>query len=804
MVKWKLGHIATVANIRHLSTFMTTTTPTICLAMMARDEANIISTSLNSAIPYIDSWVLFDYGSRDSTLDKVSAVLVDVPGQLEKRIFKGFSESRNALLTQASAAADFVLMLDADETIGSFRSQITLPHGVDVGFIEVAEHGYSTRQPRLFRAGADCRYQFHVSEQLGIHSDATAFIDTEKIIHHRNGYRHRHTSTVGSDLAFVKAELIHHPQSSHLQLALAKCYLRNRRFADALPCYNKVIECAEDGEHIWQALYFSANIYLSNSNDNSFANPPLGLQRLQQCFDLDPTRGEPLMRLCEVFRDDEQLEKATEINEVLLDFKQPSTALYFEPYVYAAGPLLLQAELAYSMDDQQQLELAIRSLKDCRLSVGEQNRLDLLKPPSTTFARYKQPRAQKNKKVATPKLTFGMATYDDYYGVYFTIMSLVLYHRECLDQIEILVIDNHPTSKHGSAVKDLCARVRQAKYIPASEYSSTAIRERVFIEALGEYVVCADCHVFLHQGALSALIKYYEQNPDSSDLLHGPLVYDNNFDIHTHMVPKWRVGFFGTWSVDDRGKNVTSDAFEIPMQGLGLFSCRRDSWPGFNVKFRGFGGEEGYIHEKFRRGGAKVLCLPALRWTHRFDRPDGTQYVNQWKDRIRNYLIGWHELGIDPEPGLRHFENQIGFAEVAAVNGRFQTEVRSPFWQFDAIFCITLEDSDWAQLTSTLEFLTIDQSVQRIHCEESSLSSSQRYANRTNQLVKFARRCKLYSILIINGTQVLQRSANSVLSNLVRADNSLVIPLAELTQVDDRPHSVNQPSKIYLFHSPAH
>ena len=57
------------------------------------------------------------------------------------------------------------------------------------------------------------------------------------------------------------------------------------------------------------------------------------------------------------------------------------------------------------------------------------------------------------------------------------------------------------------------------------------------------------------------------------------------------------------WGDDPRGADPTAPGFDIPMHGLGLFACRRAAWPGFHPKFRGFGGEEGYIHEKFRQCG---------------------------------------------------------------------------------------------------------------------------------------------------------------------------------------------------------
>ena len=39
------------------------------------------------------------------------------------------------------------------------------------------------------------------------------------------------------------------------------------------------------------------------------------------------------------------------------------------------------------------------------------------------------------------KLTVGMATHDDFNGVYFTIQSIRLFHKEVLDDIEFVIID---------------------------------------------------------------------------------------------------------------------------------------------------------------------------------------------------------------------------------------------------------------------------------------------------------------------------------------------------------------------------
>jgi hypothetical protein len=272
------------------------------------------------------------------------------------------------------------------------------------------------------------------------------------------------------------------------------------------------------------------------------------------------------------------------------------------------------------------------------------------------------------------KLTIGMATYDDFDGVYFTLQALRLYHPEIVECTEFLVIDNHPDGACAAHLKKLENAIPSYRYVPKSDKSGTAVRDAIFAEASGEFVLCIDCHVFIVPGAIKRLLDYLDADPHTADLLQGPLLYDDLTTISTHFKPEWSHGMYGVWDKD--GALAERDqAFDIPMQGLGLFACRRTAWPGFNAAFRGFGGEEGYIHEKFRRLGGRTLCLPFLRWMHRFVRPLGVPYVNRWEDRVRNYLIGLRELGLDPAPMFEHFKAHLGEAAAIDLLARVEKEL---------------------------------------------------------------------------------------------------------------------------------
>lgn len=284
------------------------------------------------------------------------------------------------------------------------------------------------------------------------------------------------------------------------------------------------------------------------------------------------------------------------------------------------------------------------------------------------------------------KLTIGMPVYDDYDGVYFSINSIRFHHNEILSDIELIVVDNNPDSKSGLATAKF-ARAAGAKYVPFSTWASTSVgKNLVFEQAKSDYVLCIDSHVMLGPGAISKLIQFYEQHPDCADLLQGPLV-NTNFSLSTHFENEWRGHMWGIWGSDPRAADLDAPPFEIEMQGTGLIACRKDGWLGFSNLFRGFGGQAGYIHEKYRQHGRKTLCLPFLRWMHRFGRPEGPKYRVDIVDKFRNYVIGFMELGLDIAPVIDHFQKSLGNQRILQIIKEVEDLIASTM---PLVSCITL------------------------------------------------------------------------------------------------------------------
>jgi len=253
---------------------------------------------------------------------------------------------------------------------------------------------------------------------------------------------------------------------------------------------------------------------------------------------------------------------------------------------------------------------------------------------------------------------------------------------------------------------------------------TSATRNKIIEEARTDFVLVMDCHVLLCPvvQVLEKLFEFIDKYPNTMNLYQGPLVYDNLTMISTHFNDEWGGQMWGRWGaawtcrckkknfsiinqnntcrfvelekqktlkycdhcftvlpdpINFRGHenllkklgfssigfDPDETEFEIFSQGLGMFFTNKRSWLGFNEHCRGFGGEECYIHEKYRKAGRKTICLPFLKWLHRFGRPDGVKYELTIDNKVRNYILEFTELDLDLSPVHKEFVEEVKFDE---------------------------------------------------------------------------------------------------------------------------------------------
>jgi len=247
-------------------------------------------------------------------------------------------------------------------------------------------------------------------------------------------------------------------------------------------------------------------------------------------------------------------------------------------------------------------------------------------------------------------LTLGTATYDDFDGVYFTLKSLQLYHKHVFESSEIVVVDNNPKGIHASSLERYLNEMNylgNVKLFKLEHPVGTApAKQHVINMASNPWVVVFDCHVLFEQGSFDALLREILKGGHERDILSGPLVNTKGDNVSTHYEWKWRGQTLGIWGTSKHAMDPDSPAVEIPGTGTGAFAVNKNYFPGFHPAFRGFGSEELYIHEKVRLHGGAAYCIPGFRWHHRFYRIHGVPYPHLLWDKVRNYVIGFQELGL--------------------------------------------------------------------------------------------------------------------------------------------------------------
>ena len=317
------------------------------------------------------------------------------------------------------------------------------------------------------------------------------------------------------------------------------------------------------------------------------------------------------------------------------------------------------------------------------------------------------------------KLTIGMAHYEDSDLLWATIQSLKVHHKILEKDVEIVIVDNGPNSAnendvHGRTVKNIAYWLgNKGNVVFRPDLSGTTQpRQHIFDIAKGDFVLVMDCHVLLEPGSIDRILEMIDSGELEDDLYTGPIVLDDINRFQTHFNMTWGAQMWGQWgnawqcpgcdqrfAVMSEGRlsrfitleidykriktcncnkrlpicqqqnihqamadfgatilGVGNEPFEIPAMGLGLFLAKRESWLGFNPDFRGFGGEEGYIHAKYKNAGRKTMCLPWLKWNHKFSQ--AKPYPVSMFNKIRNYCLGFQEIGRDPEEMFDHFVSE--------------------------------------------------------------------------------------------------------------------------------------------------
>lgn len=142
--------------------------------MIVKNEEHVIQRSLEAALPAVDSWVIVDTGSTDSTMEKIQDISqrLGVPGQLYQRPWVNFGHNRSealALARKEHGVGWWSLMLDADDILAApprgQRTPFLLENPLAQCYtISIRRGTLAYRRPILFNNGMPWRFAGAVHE----------------------------------------------------------------------------------------------------------------------------------------------------------------------------------------------------------------------------------------------------------------------------------------------------------------------------------------------------------------------------------------------------------------------------------------------------------------------------------------------------------------------------------------------------------------------------------------------------------------------------------------------------------------
>ena len=308
--------------------------PTICLAMIVRDEAHIIRRCLDSVAPYVDHMIICDTGSIDNTCIVARAYLKDhqIPGKILHHPWENFAHNRTlAMQAAAKTGCDYTLVIDADETLVVDDPLVfsTLHH--DAYRVIMQFPGMAYPRVNIMRSALDWRYVSPIHEYPTCTPPVPEILLDPTKIHmwtDGQGARGKSADKLQRDLATMQQWAHDEPNNPRAWFYLAQAYETTQRIAEAMAAYSKRVSLGDYVEEVWYSHYRMAKLC------DITGNWPAAQLHYLDAYIYQPHRGESLYWLAVGHHNRQQDHAALLYLEAVSTMEKPTGALFVEDAVY--------------------------------------------------------------------------------------------------------------------------------------------------------------------------------------------------------------------------------------------------------------------------------------------------------------------------------------------------------------------------------------------------------------------------------------------------------------------------------------
>jgi hypothetical protein len=299
--------------------------------MIVKNETPVIRRCLASVKPWIDHWIIVDTGSTDGTQAMIREFMADVPGTLHERPWRDFAHNRNEALELARAHGDYLLFIDADETLGVDAGFRWPELGAD-GYRFLCElNGWVYERNALIKAAQPWRWEGVIHEFLTQDKPhAWQLLRGPTIQVSRDGARARDPNTYLRDIEVLERAVRDEPANTRYRFYLAQSYRDANKPADAMRIYQERVAMGGWEEEVWFSLF-----QIGLMHERIGAPMESVRDALLAAYQARPRRAEPLCELARYHRLRNEFALAHLYAQQAAAISRPDDVLFVDDSVYS-------------------------------------------------------------------------------------------------------------------------------------------------------------------------------------------------------------------------------------------------------------------------------------------------------------------------------------------------------------------------------------------------------------------------------------------------------------------------------------
>ena len=292
---------------------------TICLNMIVKNESPVIERCLDSVIPFIDYWVIVDTGSKDNTKKIIKKHLKNIPGELHSRKWKNFGENRTEAFNLAKEKGDYILLIDADDTLEPSQGFSFPKLDQDVYTMWRGSNGFTYLHPQLIRGNLPWRWVGVTHEYLSCGADfTTATLDNIRYVSGDGGHRSSGIGKFLENIRLLEEGLEQEPENTRYAFYLAESYRDAGQRGKALEWYQNRISRGDWPEEVfWSYLQIGHLLKDLGICSNVVIESYLNAYRYR------PHRPEPIYFISEIYNSEQNYQSAYTVLQMGENIQKP-------------------------------------------------------------------------------------------------------------------------------------------------------------------------------------------------------------------------------------------------------------------------------------------------------------------------------------------------------------------------------------------------------------------------------------------------------------------------------------------------